>query len=67
MDAIAEKLGLTPTYQNSSFDTIFRDVASGQFDMVAAAATITPGSLEGRQLLPSVLRSAAGSGRPGGF
>jgi polar amino acid transport system substrate-binding protein len=42
MDAIAEKLGLTPTYQNSSFDTIFRDVASGQFDIVAAAATITP-------------------------
>jgi len=42
MDAIAEKLGLTPTYQNSSFDTIFRDVASGQFDVVAAAATITP-------------------------
>ena len=42
MDAIAEKLGLEPTYQNSSFDTIFRDVASGQFDVVAAAATITP-------------------------
>lgn len=42
MDAIAAKLGLTPTYQNSSFDTIFRDVASGQFDIVAAAATITP-------------------------
>ncbi len=42
MDAIADKLGLTPTYQNSSFDTIFRDVASGQFDIVAAAATITP-------------------------
>jgi len=42
MDAIAAKLGLEPTYQNSSFDTIFRDVASGQFDVVAAAATITP-------------------------
>jgi polar amino acid transport system substrate-binding protein len=42
MDAIAAKLGLTPTYQNSSFDTIFRDTASGQFDIVAAAATITP-------------------------
>ena len=42
MDAIAAKLGLEPTYQNSSFDTIFRDVASGQFDIVAAAATITP-------------------------
>jgi polar amino acid transport system substrate-binding protein len=43
MSAIAEKLGLEPTYQNSAFDTIFRDVASGQFDIVAAAATITPG------------------------
>ncbi len=43
MDAIAEKLGVTPEYQNSAFDTIFRDVASGQFDIVAAAATITPG------------------------
>ena len=42
MNAIAEKLGLEPTYQNSAFDTIFRDVASGQFDIVAAAATITP-------------------------
>jgi polar amino acid transport system substrate-binding protein len=43
MDAIAAKLGLEATYQNSSFDTIFRDVASGQFDIVAAASTITPG------------------------
>jgi polar amino acid transport system substrate-binding protein len=42
MDAIADKLGLEPTYQNSSFDTIFRDVAAGQFDIVAAASTITP-------------------------
>jgi polar amino acid transport system substrate-binding protein len=42
MNAIADKLGLEPTYQNSSFDTIFRDVASGQFDIVAAASTITP-------------------------
>jgi polar amino acid transport system substrate-binding protein len=42
MTAIAEKLGLEPTYQNSSFDTIFRDVAAGQFDIVAAASTITP-------------------------
>jgi ABC-type amino acid transport substrate-binding protein len=42
MTAIADKLGLEPTYQNSSFDTIFRDVAAGQFDIVAAASTITP-------------------------
>jgi polar amino acid transport system substrate-binding protein len=43
MDAIAEKLELEPTYENTSFDTIFRDVAQGQFDIVAAASTITPG------------------------
>ena len=43
MDAIAEQLGLTPEYQDTSFDTIFRDVAAGQFDTVAAASTITPG------------------------
>lgn len=42
MNAIADKLGLEPTYQNSNFDTIFRDTASGQFDIVAAASTITP-------------------------
>lgn len=42
MSAIADKLGLEPTYQNSAFDTIFRDVAAGQFDIVAAASTITP-------------------------
>ncbi len=41
MDAIAEKLGVGTEYQNASFDTIFRDVAQGQFDIVAAASTIT--------------------------
>jgi ABC-type amino acid transport substrate-binding protein len=46
MTAIADKLGLEPTYQNSAFETIFRDVASGQFDIVAAASTITPGRLK---------------------
>jgi len=43
MNAVAEQLGLTPEYQDTSFDTIFRDVASGQFDIAAAASTITPG------------------------
>jgi polar amino acid transport system substrate-binding protein len=42
MDAIAEKLGLQVTYQDTGFDTIFRDVANGQFDTAAAASTITP-------------------------
>ena len=42
LNAIAENLGLEVTYQDTSFDTIFRDVANGQFDIVAAASTITP-------------------------
>lgn len=40
---VAEKLGLTPEFQDTSFDTIFRDTASGQFDVAVAASTITPG------------------------
>lgn len=43
MNAVAEKLGLEPEYIDTSFETIFRDVAAGQFDIVAAASTITPG------------------------
>jgi len=42
MNAIGEKLGLEVTYQDTGFDTIFRDVANGQFDSAAAASTITP-------------------------
>ena len=42
MDAIAEDLGVEVTYQDTGFDTIFRDVANGQFDTAAAASTITP-------------------------
>jgi polar amino acid transport system substrate-binding protein len=43
MNAIAEELDLTAEYTDTSFDTIFRDVAAGQFDTAAAASTITPG------------------------
>jgi polar amino acid transport system substrate-binding protein len=42
MNAIAEDLGVEATYQDTSFDTIFRDVAQGKFDTAAAASTITP-------------------------
>jgi polar amino acid transport system substrate-binding protein len=42
MDAIADQLALTPEYTDTAFDTIFRDVAAGQFDIAAAASTITP-------------------------
>jgi polar amino acid transport system substrate-binding protein len=43
MNAIADQLGVTPEYTDTAFDTIFRDVAAGQFDTAAAASTITPG------------------------
>ena len=42
MDAIAEDLDLTAKYEDTSFDTIFRDTANGRFDIAAAASTITP-------------------------
>jgi polar amino acid transport system substrate-binding protein len=42
VNVIAEDLGLEVTYQDTSFDTIFRDVAQGRFDMAVAATTITP-------------------------
>jgi polar amino acid transport system substrate-binding protein len=41
VNKIAEKLGLSVTYQDTSFDTIFRDTAQGKFDMAVAASTIT--------------------------
>jgi polar amino acid transport system substrate-binding protein len=43
MNAIADKLGLEAEYEDTSFDTIFRDTANGQFDIAAAASTITAG------------------------
>jgi polar amino acid transport system substrate-binding protein len=42
VNAVAEDLGLDVTYQDTSFDTIFRDTAQGKFDMAVAASTITP-------------------------
>jgi polar amino acid transport system substrate-binding protein len=41
VNAVAENLGLDVTYQDTSFDTIFRDTAQGKFDMAVAASTIT--------------------------
>ena len=40
-EAIAERLGLTVEWVRADFDTIFTAVAGDQFDMVAAASTIT--------------------------
>ena len=42
MEAIGEKLGRSVEFQDTSFETIFRDVAQGKFDAVISAATITP-------------------------
>jgi ABC-type amino acid transport substrate-binding protein len=42
VNRVAEGLGLQVTYQDTSFDTIFRDTAQGKFDMAVAASTITP-------------------------
>jgi len=41
---VAKKAGLGDvTYQDTSFDTIFRDTAQGKFDVAVAASTITEG------------------------
>ncbi len=41
VEAVAERLGLTVEWIRADFDTVFTAVAGNQFDMVAAAATIT--------------------------
>jgi ABC-type amino acid transport substrate-binding protein len=42
MDEIASRNGLETEYVDSPFDTIFTDLANGQFDVVISGATITP-------------------------
>lgn len=41
MEAIGEKIGRTAEFQDTSFETIFRDLAQGKFEAVISAATIT--------------------------
>jgi polar amino acid transport system substrate-binding protein len=41
MEAIGEKIGRTAEFQDTSFETIFRDVAQGKFEAAMSAATIT--------------------------
>lgn len=41
VEAMAEKIGRKAEFQDTSFDTIFRDLAQGKFEMVASATTIT--------------------------
>jgi len=42
VEAIADKMGRKAEFQDTSFETIFRDLAQGKFEAVASAATITP-------------------------
>jgi len=42
VEEIGEKIGRTAEFQDTSFETIFRDVGQGKFEAVASAATITP-------------------------
>jgi len=42
VEAVAEKLDRKAEFIDTSFDTIFRDLAQGKFEMVASATTITP-------------------------
>jgi polar amino acid transport system substrate-binding protein len=41
MEAVAENTGREAEFQDTSFDTIFRDLAQGKFEAVASATTIT--------------------------
>lgn len=41
MNEIAERLGLEVEYVNTSFDTIFTQLAAGEFDAIISAVTIT--------------------------
>jgi ABC-type amino acid transport substrate-binding protein len=41
MEAVAKGIGREAQFQDTSFDTIFRDLAQGKFDAVASATTIT--------------------------
>ncbi|MGB7684477.1 MAG: basic amino acid ABC transporter substrate-binding protein [Solirubrobacterales bacterium] len=41
MEAIGENIGREVEFEDTSFDTIFRDLAQGKFDSVASATTIT--------------------------
>jgi polar amino acid transport system substrate-binding protein len=42
VNEIASRIGLEPEWVDSPFDTIFTDLANGQFDVVISGATITP-------------------------
>jgi polar amino acid transport system substrate-binding protein len=41
MEVVAESIGRTAEFQDTSFDTIFVNLGQGKFDAIASAATIT--------------------------
>ena len=41
MNEVANRLGLEPVWRDTDFDTIFTQLAQGNFDVVASATTIT--------------------------
>ncbi|MEZ5077395.1 MAG: transporter substrate-binding domain-containing protein [Solirubrobacterales bacterium] len=41
LEAVGESIGRPVEFEDTSFDTIFLDLAQGKFDVVASAATIT--------------------------
>jgi ABC-type amino acid transport substrate-binding protein len=42
VNEVAKRIHTKVNYVDTSFDTIFRDLAQGKFDMVASSTTITP-------------------------
>src|ERR1700743_3135352 len=42
MEAIGKEIGREPEFVDSSFETIFRDLAQEKFEAVMSASTITP-------------------------
>jgi polar amino acid transport system substrate-binding protein len=42
VNELAKNLGTKATFKKTPFDTIFRDLAQGKFDLVVSASTITP-------------------------
>jgi polar amino acid transport system substrate-binding protein len=42
VNEIGKRLGLEVEFNDAAYETIFRDLAQGKFDMVATASTITP-------------------------
>ena len=62
MEAIGEKIGREPEFTDTSFDTIFVQLAQGKFEAVASATTITENA---KKLSTSPNRTTSGTGDPG--